>query len=94
LEEPSSYIDGNTPVILTHNYLFSRIELALAKQSLTTHLMFPTFKKYEKILKAYSDQAITAVSDKTKHVDWRAKTLLLRLHYDYLQHKILSLEEF
>ena len=91
---PEGYLEGNTPITLLNNYFYSLCALATVQENISTDLGFPTFRTYEKDIKAYVESVVRDVENHKKEVGWRAKTLIMRLHYDVLQSKLLALEEF
>ena len=91
---PDGYMEGNSPTTLLNNYLYSLFELDCVQENISTDLGFPTFQTYEKDIKAYVESVLQNVEKNRKEVEWRAKTLTMRLHYDVLQSKLLALEKF
>ena len=86
------YAEGNTALDLARNCAFSRIYLKYLLFQLKAEIGFPSFLAYEREVKAYLENARSAIEQARLELDLRNKTLWMRLRYDSIQREIESLE--
>lgn len=90
--EDFDYAEGNSSLELARNCAFSRFYLKYFLYQLKAEVGFPSFLAYEREVKAYLENARSAIEKARLDVDHRTKTLWMRLRYDAIQREIESLE--